>query len=50
MRSDDLRRFFSEALGTAMLLAIVIGSGIMAERISGGIQAFALLAGRLRPG
>jgi len=39
-----LRRLLSEALGTALLLAAVVGSGIMAERLSGGNMAVALLA------
>ena len=34
----------AEALGTAFLLAAVVGSGIMAERLSGGNVALALLA------
>ncbi|WP_338414375.1 MIP/aquaporin family protein [uncultured Sphaerotilus sp.] len=38
------RHLGAEALGTALLLAIVIGSGIMAERLSGGNVAVALLA------
>ncbi len=38
------RKFAAEALGTALLLAIVIGSGIMAERLAGGNAAVALLA------
>ncbi len=37
-------RLWAEALGTALLLATVIGSGIMAERLSGGNVAIALLA------
>ncbi len=37
-------RLLSEGLGTLLLLAIVIGSGIMAERLSGGNIAIALLA------
>ena len=41
------RRVFAEALGTALLLAVVIGSGIMAERLSGGNVAIALLANTL---
>lgn len=41
------RRLFSEALGTMLLLAVVIGSGIMAERLSGGNLAIALLANTL---
>jgi glycerol uptake facilitator-like aquaporin len=47
MRSDLQRRLFAELLGTALLLAIVIGSGIMAERLSGGNVAIALLANTL---
>lgn len=38
------RALLAEALGTMLLLAIVIGSGIMAERLSGGNTAVALLA------
>lgn len=38
------RRVASEALGTALLLAAVVGSGIMGERLSGGNAAIALLA------
>ena len=41
------RKLFAEALGTALLLAVVIGSGIMAERLSGGNAAVALLANTL---
>ena len=41
------RKLFAEALGTALLLAVVIGSGIMAERLAGGIVAIALLANTL---
>ena len=41
------RRLFAEALGTALLLAVVIGSGVMAERLSGGHMAIALLANAL---
>jgi len=37
----------AEALGTAMLLAVVIGSGIMGERLAGGNVAIALLANTL---
>jgi glycerol uptake facilitator-like aquaporin len=45
--SDTRRKLAAEALGTSMLLAIVIGSGIMAERLSGGNNAVALLANAL---
>jgi len=38
------RRLVAECLGTAFLLAVVIGSGIMGERLSGGNVAIALLA------
>ena len=41
---DLPRKLLAEALGTCLLLAIVIGSGIMAERLSGGNVAIALLA------
>lgn len=38
------RKLLAELLGTMLLLATVIGSGIMAERLSGGNVAIALLA------
>lgn len=41
------RRLLGELLGTALLLAVVIGSGLMAERLSGGNVAVALLANTL---
>ena len=41
------RRLFAEGLGTLLLLAVVIGSGIMAERLSGGNTGLALLANTL---
>jgi glycerol uptake facilitator-like aquaporin len=41
------QRLLGEALGTALLLTVVIGSGIMAERLSGGNVAVALLANTL---
>ncbi|MDG0831677.1 aquaporin family protein [Pelomonas saccharophila] len=41
------RRLFAECLGTALLLAVVIGSGVMAERLAGGNVALALLANTL---
>jgi glycerol uptake facilitator-like aquaporin len=40
----------AEALGTALLLAIVIGSGIMGERLAGGNVAIALLGNTLATG
>jgi glycerol uptake facilitator-like aquaporin len=45
-----LKRSLAEALGTAFLLAGVVGSGIMAQRLSGGDQAMALLANTLATG
>jgi glycerol uptake facilitator-like aquaporin len=44
------RKLAAEALGTALLLATVIGSGIMAERLSGGNVALALLGNTLPTG
>ncbi len=44
------RRAASEALGTAFLLAVVVGSGIMGERLAGGNVAVALLANTLATG
>jgi glycerol uptake facilitator-like aquaporin len=41
------RRLIAEGLGTALLLAIVIGSGVMGERLAGGNVAVALLANTL---
>jgi glycerol uptake facilitator-like aquaporin len=44
------RRIFSESLGTAFLLATIIGSGIMAERLAGGNLALALLGNTIPTG
>lgn len=44
------RRLLAEGLGTAFLLAIVVGSGVMAERLSAGNVALALLANALATG
>ncbi len=44
------RRLVAEALGTALLLAVVVGSGIMGERLAGGNAAMALLANTLATG
>jgi glycerol uptake facilitator-like aquaporin len=41
------QQWLAELLGTALLLAVVIGSGIMAEKLSGGNVAIALLANTL---
>jgi len=45
-----MRRLAAEFLGTALLLVAVVGSGIMAERLSGGNSAVALLANALATG
>src|SRR5215831_2946102 len=45
-----IRRLLAEALGTAILVATVVGSGIMAERLAGGNQAIALLGNTLPTG
>jgi glycerol uptake facilitator-like aquaporin len=47
---DTARRLVAEALGTAFLLATVIGSGIMAERLAGGNLALALLCNTIPTG
>ena len=44
------QRLAAEGLGTALLLATVVGSGIMAERLSGGNVAIALLGNTLPTG
>jgi glycerol uptake facilitator-like aquaporin len=44
------RRLVSEFLGTAFLLAVVVGSGIMAENLAGGNVGIALLANTLATG
>ncbi len=43
-------RLVAEALGTALLLAVVIGSGIMGQRLAGGDDAIALLGNTLSTG
>jgi glycerol uptake facilitator-like aquaporin len=44
------RRLVAEGLGTALLLATVVGSGIMGERLAGGNVAIALLANTIATG
>jgi len=44
------RRLAAEAVGTAMLLAAVVGSGIMGDRLAGGNVAVALLANAIATG
>lgn len=48
--SSVAQRAVSETLGTAFLLATVIGSGIMAQRLAGGNDALALLCNTLPTG
>jgi len=45
-----LRRITGECVGTAMLLAIVVGSGVMGERLAGGNDAVALLGNTIATG
>jgi glycerol uptake facilitator-like aquaporin len=47
---DPARRLAAEAVGSALLLAIVVGSGIMGQRLSGGNDALALLGNTLATG
>jgi glycerol uptake facilitator-like aquaporin len=49
-RASLSRRVLAEAVGTAFLLAAVVGSGIMGERLAGGNVAVALLANTLATG
>lgn len=46
----QMKRFFSEFLATFFLLAIVVGSGVMGERLANGNVAVALLANTLATG
>ena len=50
MRLTLARRMVAEAVGTAMLLAAVVGSGIMGERLAGGNVGIALLANTIATG
>ncbi|TIS73487.1 MAG: aquaporin family protein, partial [Mesorhizobium sp.] len=49
MAIDLSRRIVAEALGTAMLVATVVGSGIMADRLTGDV-AVSLLGNTLPTG
>jgi glycerol uptake facilitator-like aquaporin len=44
------RRLIAEGLGTAFLLAAIVGSGIMGEQLSGGNVGIALLCNSLATG
>ena len=50
MNASLSRRVVAETIGTAMLLAAVVGSGIMADQLSAGNQAIALLANAITTG
>lgn len=50
MNQTLARRVVAEALGTCFLLAAVVGSGIMAERLAGADIALALLANTIATG
>ncbi|MBV1700021.1 MAG: aquaporin family protein [Hyphomicrobiales bacterium] len=50
MTTTLARRLAAEGIGTAFLLAAVVGSGIMAERLAGGNAALALLCNTLPTG
>src|SRR5580765_8221644 len=45
-----VRAIVSEGIGTGLLVAAVVGSGIMGERLSGGNMALALLANSIATG
>jgi glycerol uptake facilitator-like aquaporin len=47
---DLARRATAEAIGTAILLAAVVGSGVMGERLAGGNIAIALFANSIATG
>src|SRR5215813_12508746 len=50
MKFSLMKRVVSEFLGTALLLAAIVGSGIMGEQLSGGNVALALLANSVATG
>ena len=50
MSAEHARKLTAEAVGTAFLLATVVGSGIMGERLAGGNVAIALLANTIATG
>ena len=51
MKPETLaRRMAAEALGTGLLVATVVGSGIMAEKLAGGNVAIALLGNTIPTG
>jgi glycerol uptake facilitator-like aquaporin len=48
--SPASQRVFAEGLGTAFLLAAVVGSGVMAQKLAGGNEALALLCNTIPTG
>ena len=50
MRTTLKRRVVAEFMGTMFLLAAIVGSGVMAERLAGGNQAIALLGNTIPTG
>ncbi len=50
MEFDTSRKLAAEALGTALLLAVVVGSGVMGETLAGGNVAIALLGNTIATG
>src|SRR5215831_11060513 len=50
MKPSLSRRATAEFIGTAFLVAAVVGSGIMGERLAGGNVAIALLANTIATG
>lgn len=48
--ADFIRRLAAEALGTCLLVAVVVGSGIMGAKLSGGNDALALIGNTLATG
>lgn len=50
MSAELVRKLAAEAVGTAFLLATVVGSGIMGEKLAGGNVAIALLANTIATG
>ena len=50
MKPNLRRRLIAEFLGTLLLVATVVGSGVMAERLANGNVALALLANTISTG
>jgi glycerol uptake facilitator-like aquaporin len=50
LKKLEVKKYISEFLGTAFLLMVIVGSGIMGEKLSGGNLALALLANAIATG